>query len=184
MQSRDILWAVSIPFRMYNKKKLDLNTLAFTLSFDAALCDVSTALKIITVALEKGWIERTKEEDKFLAKFEFWKPRFLSPSWRPDFSGLEDVPTQKLSPLDKTIEYKPIIENILKKPVSTEINLFNMPKVVNIEKEEENSVEKREKEKNSEKEAPKKKTEVSSTKSKEKSKKKQKGQKSIQDFFK
>lgn len=188
MEKRDALWAISIPFRMYNMKEMDLNTFIFTLSFDAALpnCDVSTARKLVTFALEKGWIERSEKTNLIMAKFELWQPKFFPPMWRPNFSNLQKTPMVELIPLDASIKYEPkIVEKIKlpkpaartpfssskpKKPVESKISAEKKkkPKAAKKDKKEEQVTE--------EKLPPKKKP-------KGKKKAKKKGQKSIQDFF-
>ena len=169
MDMKDVLWTISIPFRMYNTKELDINTFTFTLSFDAALrnCNVSTARKIITLALEQGWIERDK--DLLRAKFELWQPKLFPPSWRPKFSDLEKVSIIDLIPIDSSIEYKPEIQ-IVKKARPIEMEPLFTPKSPDKETDEEKLEKEEEIPKEKKKPVPKKTP-------------KKKGQKSIQDFF-
>ena len=170
MDKKDILWTISIPFRMYNTKELDINTFTFTLSFDAALrkCNVSTARKIISLALEQGWIERDK--DLLRAKFELWQPKLFPASWRPTFSNLEKASMIDLIPLDSSIEYKPKKTQIVKKSKPIETEPLFTPKLPEKEADEEKLEEKKEILKEEKKPTAKKKP-------------KKKGQKSIQDFF-
>ena len=90
MQKRDLLWAISLPFRMHNTKVMELNKYIFTLSFDTALptMNVSVARKIVSLALEKGYIDKGAGEDLLHANFELWEPKFFPPSWRPNFTDL------------------------------------------------------------------------------------------------
>lgn len=189
MQSRDILWAISIPFRMINSKEIDMNTFTFTLSFDAALrnCSVSAARQLIQMAIDKGWIERVENTNKIRAKFELWKPKFFPPTWRPNFAILQKGPMIDLSPLNSAIEYKPKSQKRIKKASSREDSIFTRSKPIKTEK-----IEKREilNKKTSKEQSPKDKA-ISDVKKKPSTKKKKvvkkvrkKAQKSIQDFFK
>ncbi len=109
MQPKDLFWTISIPFRMYNTRELDINTFIFTLSFDATLrnCDVSTARKLVTLALEKNLLEQDKSKKVLRAKFELWEPKLLPAGWSPKFINLENVATVDLAPLTSTIVYTP-----------------------------------------------------------------------------
>ncbi|MHA1651267.1 MAG: DUF2240 family protein [Candidatus Helarchaeota archaeon] len=188
MQTRDVLWTISIPFRIYNTKELDINTFIFTLSFDAALpnCKVSIARKLITLALEKGFVEWVNGKNTLRAKFELWKPKLFPPAWKPDFSNLEKVPMVDLIPLDISKEYKPEPLPQLRKTEyfeKTQLYTSKPPKlgeeVPPVEPKEAPPKKKPEKKK---KPLPSKKK-VPSKKKKTKEKEKRKGQKSISDFF-
>jgi Uncharacterized protein conserved in archaea (DUF2240) len=192
MQAKDLFWTISIPFRMYNTKELDLNTFIFTLSFDATLsnCDVTTARKLVTLALERNLVEQDKNKNLLRAKFEIWEPKLLPPAWSPKFINLENVASVDLAPVPSPIVYKPRPVERIKKVTPMEMEpLFRTQahktkKLEPIEEKEELSTEKM-----SEKEAPVEREEEGEKKraSKKKEAKKQektKGQKSIQDFFK
>lgn len=188
MQNRDILWAISLPFRMYNTKEVDINRYIFTLSFDTALpnINVSKARKLISLALEKGWITRIEGENLLHANFELWEPKFFPPSWRPNFANLPSVKLIDLIPLESEIVYKPKIVEKQKKAKPMEVSpLLNSrppqvekpktakkPKKIPSKKKIENHEEPTE----TEKQAPPKKKQAPK-------KEKRKGQKSIQDFF-
>jgi len=190
MQPRDLFWTISIPFRMYNTKELDINKFIFTLSFDAALknCDVSTARKVVALALEKDLIERDANKSNILrAKFELWEPKLLPPSWSPTFVNLENISAVDLVPLESTIEYKPRPVERIKRAEPKEMDLFfksRAPKVEQAqeveEKEEEIIPEKLEEEKE---EVTEKRKKAAPKKKPAKKQEKTKGQKSIQDFF-
>lgn len=198
MQNRDILWAVSIPFRMYNTKELNINQYIFTLSFDAALkdVDVSTARKLVYLAIEKGWIEQDKKANVYRAQFELWEPKFFPPSWKPSFKGLEKVPKMDLLPLENSVQYKPRIIKEIKKPKSGSgvfKSILDQSKaaVLNVDEKKRRREERQEEEEKKvdpviEPETPIQKPiekEKSSKKLKPLKKEKTKGQKSLQDFF-
>ncbi|MFX1297427.1 MAG: DUF2240 family protein [Promethearchaeota archaeon] len=188
MQNRDVLWAVSIPFRMYNTKELDINTFTFTLSFDTALmnCNISTARKLITFALEKGWLEISGDNHILHAKFELWEPKSFPSSWNPIFSNIEDIPMIDLIPLDSSTEYKPQRPKIVKKPEVVEVEpLFTREHTEKAKEKEviEQKEIKKEKEPAEKKEIAQKKERKPSKKKKSVKKAKTRGQKSISDFF-
>ena len=181
MQMRDILWAISLPFRIYNSKELDINKFAFTLSFDAGLpsCDISTARKLISIALEKDWIER--DRNMLHAKFEPWQPKFYPPTWKPNFSDLDKNSMVDLIPLEASIEYKPqIIERVKPKIVENKPLFSSRTSSEDVEFE---AVEEEEVNEERADEKKDKKSKVTPKKSGAKKKKKMKGQKSISDFF-
>ncbi|MFX1296041.1 MAG: DUF2240 family protein [Promethearchaeota archaeon] len=188
MQNRDILWAVSIPFRMYNTKRLDINTFIFTLSFDANLpnCNVSTTRKLASIALEKGWIEKAEGGNILHAKFELWQPKLFPPSWNPKFVNLGKVSMINLMPLDSTVEYKPKLIKMVKKTKFVEMEpLYTSKSTKNGEKSKDDEV----KDVDPKKQLEKKKDVIkekkpTSKKRKTTKKAKKKGQKNIQDFFK
>ncbi|MHA1131808.1 MAG: hypothetical protein ACTSRC_05570 [Candidatus Helarchaeota archaeon] len=183
MQMRDILWAVSLPFRIYNTKELGINLFTFTLSFDAALpkCNVSTARRLLALALEKGWIER--EANILRAKFELWQPKFFPPEWKPNFSNIGNSPMVDLIPLETNIQYIPkTIER--KKPKHIERGPFYSSKSIKDEKkgkitELKETVEKRELSEKIKVKKPK----ITAKEKIEKKKGKRKAQKNISDFF-
>ena len=202
MQPKDLFWTISIPFRMYNTKELDLNTFVFTLSFDATLrnCDVSTARKLVTLALEKKLLEQDETKNLLRAKFELWEPKLLPAGWSPKFINLENVASVDLAPVSATIAYNPRPVERLKKVASMEMEpLFRSqaPEVQKTKKigEKEEAIaeelpqaeipeiapEKLEKEAES---VEKEKKKPASKKKEAKKQEKTKGQKSIQDFFK
>ena len=202
MQSKDLFWTISIPFRMYNTKELDLNTFIFTLSFDATLnnCDVTTARKLVTLALEKNLLEQDKTKNLLRAKFELWEPKLLPAGWSPKFVNLEKVASVDLAPVSATIAYNPRPVERMKKVTPMEMEpLFRSQapkgrKTKKIEEKEEAIVEelpkteapeiaqeKMEKEVES---VEKEKKKPASKKTEAKKPEKTKGQKSIQDFFK
>ncbi len=188
MQNRDILWAISLPFRMYNKKELDINKCIFILSFDTALpnINVTTARQLISLALKKGWINKVEGENLLHANFELWEPKFFPLNWHPNFTNLQQTPTINLTPLDSTIEYKPKISKRIKKVEPLEVSPLSPRKKT---KEKKKQPVKKPKKKAGKKKAVKKEEteeiQIKTTPEKKKAPKKQKrkGQKSIQDFF-
>ncbi|MHA1266219.1 MAG: hypothetical protein ACTSRS_13385 [Candidatus Helarchaeota archaeon] len=188
MLNRDILWAISIPFRMYNTKEMGINQFIFTLSFDTALpdCNVSIARKLASFALQKGWLEKLEEKKVLRAKFELWEPKFFPPSWHPKFSDLEKVPLIDLEPLESHLKYEPRIGIREKQHEIKEESAFS--RLPQVEKETRKIPEEpKELPKKAETLPRKKKTtkkkKISSPKKQEITKKKKRGQKSIQDFF-
>ncbi|HUX98156.1 MAG TPA: DUF2240 family protein [Candidatus Deferrimicrobium sp.] len=208
---RDVLWTVSIPFRMNNTKELDLNNLIFTLSFDAGLpnCNVSTARKLVNFAIESKFIAKRADNKNIIeAKFELWEPKYFPLDWHPDLSKLEETKMVELIPLDSTIEYKPEVQNYVRTPehAETMISLMLGP-IIDIEKkkrksplisaiqedgpkkkqvieEEENEKEPLLKEKPiKSKDIKKEKQETPKKEKKSPENEKKKGQKSLQDFF-
>ncbi|NVM55530.1 MAG: DUF2240 family protein [Candidatus Helarchaeota archaeon] len=188
MQNRDILWTISIPFRMYNTKEMDINTFTFTLSFDATLpnCNVSVARKLAYLAVEKGWIEKIENTNRLRAKFELWEPAHFPSNWRPKFSNLQKVPLIDLVPLDSAVEYNPLIPKKPQKTQLAEVTPFSISKPPKADKSE---ASKREKEKPVKKQISKAEEPIEGKKKPIPKKKKvakqakKKGQKSIQDFF-
>lgn len=202
MQPKDLFWTVSIPFRMYNTKELDLNTFIFTLSFDATLsnCDVSTARKLVTLGLEKNLLEQDKTKNLLRAKFELWEPKLLPAGWSPKFVNLEKVASVNLAPVNATMVYTPRPVERMKKvaPMAME-PLFRSqaPETKKTKKIEEKKKEIAEKlpkpelpvipQEEMQREAEsveKEKVKPASKKKEVKKQEKTKGQKSIQDFFK
>jgi len=202
MQPKDLFWTISIPFRMYNTKELDLNTFIFTLSFDATLrnCDVSTARKLVTLALEKNLLEQDKSKKVLRAKFELWEPKLLPAGWSPKFINLENVASVDLAPITSTIVYTPRPVEKIKKVAPLEMEpLFRsqapkVQKTKQIEEQEEIIAEETSKEESPEiaeekleeetERVEKEKRKPASKKKEVKKPEKTKGQKSIQDFFK
>lgn len=188
MQNRDILWAISLPFRMFNTQELDLNSFIFTLSFDTALQNINVmiARKLVTVALEKGWIDKKEEDNSLHANFELWEPKFFPPSWQPTFKDLLNVTPIKLTPLDTTVEYKPKIIKKVKKSEPIEVSpLLNLSTIKEERKEttKKQKIELEKREVPDEKESKETKKIEIAKKKKTSKKEKGKGQKSIHDFF-
>jgi len=190
MQPKDLFWTISIPFRMYNTKELDLNTFIFTLSFDAALknCDVSTARKVIMLALQKDLIERDPDKNTLRAKFELWEPKLLPPNWSPTFVNLEDIPPIDFIPLQSNIEYNPKPIERIKRPEPKEMDLFFKSRAPKVESVQEVETQEPTETVSAGLEEPtekvnEKKRKISSKKKPAKKQEKPKGQKSIQDFF-
>ncbi|MHA1379587.1 MAG: DUF2240 family protein [Candidatus Helarchaeota archaeon] len=97
MSGSDILKAVSIPFRIYNVEKLDIDKFIFTLSFQAIEnCNISTAKKILYLAIQQNKIKRTN--NSIVPQFDPWIAE-IPLNWVPNLKGLEKVPEIELPPL-------------------------------------------------------------------------------------
>ncbi|MHA1784026.1 MAG: DUF2240 family protein [Promethearchaeota archaeon] len=88
---RDILWSISMPFRIKNTRELNVNDFINILVFETFdVFNIEIAKKLITLAKEKGFIEIVDDSIKFLLP-NLWNPIVYKLDWVPDFSEIGDV---------------------------------------------------------------------------------------------
>jgi len=114
VSGKDILWTISLPFRIRNEIELDIyefiNLLVFE-TFDTL--DIEIAKKLLTLAEEKQFIELNNGRIKFLLP-NLWKPAIYKLDWTPNLDGIEEVKEFKLNPLPKVSELKYIPKKVKK----------------------------------------------------------------------
>ena len=186
MSGSEILKAVTIPFRIYNVKRLSTEKFVFSLSFKAFKnCNITTAKKILSLALDKELV--IKENNSIIAQFDPWATE-ISLNWEPEFKGLEKVQEAKLSPLPDVppLEIKPVKYEEQVETISEPFQLTDKEpdkKVEKSEKPKEVKVKKKESKKIDQKQQTLIKKEKETKKSK-KLKKKKKKTKTLMDFMK
>ena len=182
VSGKDILWCVSLPFRIKNNLHIHveeyINILVFE-TFDVVTLEI--AKKLITMGLEKGFIEVIDDNINYLLP-DVWKPVLYKLDWVPNFEGMDEINEFELNPLQKY----PELIYIPKK--SRELDSRSKTDFIDdlSEAEAEKIVKKEPEEKKSEKKiTPEKKIEQKSAdkKNKREKKSKQKKLKSLDEFF-
>ena len=114
VSGKDILWTVSLPFRIRNTSELDLyeflNLLVFE-TFNAL--DIEIAKKLLTLAKEKEFIAIENGKIRFLLP-KLWKPAIYKLDWKPNLEGIEEVKEYEIDPLP-TVPELIFIPNEIKK---------------------------------------------------------------------
>jgi len=198
VSGKDILWSISLPFRIKSDLKLNVNEFINLLVFETFdVFTIEIARKIITLAKDKGFIDIKDSIIEYKLP-DLWKPTIFKLDWVPNFDDIGDIEEYRQAPLQEL----PELEYIPKKStssVSTPKNDFidelteQETKRINIDepKKEKSKTKKKKEEKikDMKEEKPKKRIKPEeSKKQKEKSKeilkmKKEKKLKSLEDFF-
>ncbi len=140
----DVLKMVAVPFRIHNVKELDIDEFVFSLSLEAFQnCSISTAKKILHLALEQEKIKRVN--DSLIIQFNPWEVS-IPLTWKPEFKGLEKIPEEKLKPLPdvppleiKRVTTKSVDEAVISEPFQYKIDLTSKIKE-KVEKREKDEV--------------------------------------------
>ncbi|NHI93708.1 MAG: DUF2240 family protein [Candidatus Lokiarchaeota archaeon] len=112
---KDILWSISIPFRIKNSFELDATEFVNLLVFESLdVFSIEIAKKLITLAQEKGFIEIKDNKMKYKLP-DLWKPMIYKLDWVPNFDDIGDVHEYNLPSLEKVpeLQYIPKISSTL-----------------------------------------------------------------------
>jgi len=118
VSGKDILWTISLPFRMRNTSELDIYEFINLLVFETFnSIDIEIAKKLLTLAEKKDFIELKNGKIRYIPQ-NLWNPVIYKLDWAPNLEGIEEVKEFKLDPLPKVSELKYIPKKV-KKIVTT-----------------------------------------------------------------
>lgn len=119
-RDKEIIEAISLPFRIYNQKTLPINEFIFTLSLRALNnCNIESARRILRYSLDKDLLR--KEDSKVSVNFEIQPKDQLRLNWELDLHFIEGFEMENLEPLPdiKTFEPQEIEVDIEPKKLAT-----------------------------------------------------------------
>lgn len=106
VSGKDILWSISLPFRIKNSIKLDLNEFINILIFDTFdIFTIEIAKKLITLAKDRGFIDIKDSIIEYKLP-DLWKPIIFKLDWVPNFNDIGDIEEFELTPIKELPELK------------------------------------------------------------------------------